>query len=87
MLTKSLAGEWGKRGVRVNSISPGYIGTEMTKMGMANAAWHKTWLEGTPMGRVGEPSEIASTVVFLASDASSFFTGSNVVADGGYTCW
>ncbi len=87
MLTKSLAGEWGKRGVRVNSVSPGYIGTEMTKMGMANATWYKTWLEGTPMGRVGEPSEIASTVVFLASDASSFFTGSNVVADGGYTCW
>jgi NAD(P)-dependent dehydrogenase (short-subunit alcohol dehydrogenase family) len=87
MLTKSLAGEWGKRGVRVNCVSPGYIGTEMTKMGMANAAWFKTWLEGTPMGRVGEPAEIAATVVFLASDASSFFTGSNVVADGGYTCW
>ena len=87
MLTKSLAGEWAKRGVRVNSVSPGYIGTDMTKRGMANEEWRKVWLECTPMGRVGEPSEVASAVVFLASDASSYFTGSNLVMDGGYTCW
>ena len=87
MLTKSLAGEWAKRGVRVNSISPGYIGTEMTKLGMSNPDWHKEWLHLTPMGRVGEPREVASVVVFLASDASSYFTGSNLVVDGGYTCW
>ncbi len=87
MLTKSLAGEWGKRGVRVNSISPGYVGTEMTKLGMANAEWYAEWLKFTPMGRVGEPREIATVVVYLASDASSFFTGSNLVVDGGYTCW
>jgi NAD(P)-dependent dehydrogenase (short-subunit alcohol dehydrogenase family) len=87
MLTKSLAGEWAKRGVRVNSISPGYIGTEMTKLGMSNPDWHKEWLHFTPMGRVGEPREVASVVVFLASDASSYFTGSNLVVDGGYTCW
>jgi NAD(P)-dependent dehydrogenase (short-subunit alcohol dehydrogenase family) len=87
MLTKSLAGEWAKRGVRVNSISPGYIGTEMTKRGMSNADWYRDWLQFTPMGRVGEPREVASVVVFLASDASSYFTGSNLVVDGGYTCW
>jgi NAD(P)-dependent dehydrogenase (short-subunit alcohol dehydrogenase family) len=87
MLTKSLAGEWAKRGVRVNSISPGYIGTEMTKLGMSNADWYRDWLQFTPMGRVGEPREVASVVVFLASDASSYFTGSNLVVDGGYTCW
>jgi NAD(P)-dependent dehydrogenase (short-subunit alcohol dehydrogenase family) len=87
MLTKSLAGEWARRGVRVNSISPGYIGTEMTKLGMSNPDWHKEWLHLTPMGRVGEPREVASVVVFLASDASSYFTGSNLVVDGGYTCW
>jgi NAD(P)-dependent dehydrogenase (short-subunit alcohol dehydrogenase family) len=87
MLTKSLAGEWATRGVRVNSVSPGYIGTEMTKRGMANEEWRKTWLAMTPMGRVGEPSEVASAVVFLASDASAYFTGSNLVMDGGYTCW
>jgi NAD(P)-dependent dehydrogenase (short-subunit alcohol dehydrogenase family) len=87
MLTKSLAGEWAKRGVRVNSISPGYIGTEMTKLGMSNTDWYRDWLQFTPMARVGEPREVASVVVFLASDASSFFTGSNLVVDGGYTCW
>jgi len=87
MLSKSLAGEWAKRGVRVNSISPGYIGTEMTKQGMSNADWHQEWLHFTPMGRVGQPPEVAAAVVFLASDASSYFTGSNLVVDGGYTCW
>jgi NAD(P)-dependent dehydrogenase (short-subunit alcohol dehydrogenase family) len=87
MLTKSLAGEWAKRGVRVNSISPGYIGTEMTKLGMTNAQWYADWLKFTPMGRVGEPREVATAVVYLASDASSYFTGSNLVVDGGYTCW
>ena len=87
MLTKSLAGEWAKRGVRVNSISPGYIGTEMTKQGMSNTDWYKHWLDFTPMGRVGEPREVAAAVLFLASDASSYFTGSNLVVDGGYTCW
>ena len=87
LLTKSLAGEWAKRGVRVNSVSPGYIGTEMTKRGMANEEWRRTWLQATPMGRLGEPAEVASAVVFLASDASSYFTGSNLVMDGGYTCW
>ena len=86
MLTKSLAGEWAKRGVRVNSISPGYVNTPMSQGGMANADWYPRWMEFTPMSRVGEPFEIASAVVFLASDASSFFTGSNLVVDGGYTC-
>jgi NAD(P)-dependent dehydrogenase (short-subunit alcohol dehydrogenase family) len=86
MLTKSLAGEWAKRGVRVNSISPGYIGTDMTKPGMSNPGWYPDWMRFTPMGRVGEPWE-APAVVFLASDASSYFTGSNLVMDGGYTSW
>jgi NAD(P)-dependent dehydrogenase (short-subunit alcohol dehydrogenase family) len=87
MLTKSLAGEWAKRGVRVNSVSPGYVGTDMTKPGMLNPDWYPTWMQFTPMGRVGEPWEIAPAVVFLASDASSYFTGSNLVMDGGYTAW
>jgi NAD(P)-dependent dehydrogenase (short-subunit alcohol dehydrogenase family) len=87
MLTKSLAGEWASRGVRVNAIAPGYIGTEMTKVGMSNEGWYKVWKEMTPMGRVGEPREVAAPVVFLASDASSYFTGSVLTMDGGYTCW
>jgi NAD(P)-dependent dehydrogenase (short-subunit alcohol dehydrogenase family) len=86
-LTKSLAGEWAARGVRVNSISPGYIGTPMTKLGLETPEWREAWLTSTPMGRLGEPFEVASVAVFLASPASSFMTGSNVVVDGGYTAW
>lgn len=87
MLTKSLAAEWAARGVRVNAVAPTYIETTMTKRGMENAEWHRMWLEMTPMGRVGTPAEIASAVLYLASDASSLMTGSVMVVDGGYTCW
>jgi NAD(P)-dependent dehydrogenase (short-subunit alcohol dehydrogenase family) len=87
-LTKSLAAEWGKRGVRVNAVAPTYIETPLTSFGInENPEMYKVWLEMTPMGRVGQPDEIASVVHFLASDASSLLTGSIVLADGGYTCW
>jgi len=87
-LTKSLAAEWGKRGVRVNAVAPTYIETPLTAFGInENPEMYKVWLEMTPMGRVGQPEEIASVVLFLASDAASLLTGSIVVADGGYTCW
>lgn len=86
-LTKSLAAEWGARGVRVNAVAPTYIETPLTVFGMQDKAMAQTWLDMTPMGRVGQPEEIASCVLFLASDASSLLTGSIVLADGGYTCW
>ena len=87
-LTKSLAAEWGQRGVRVNAVAPTYIETPLTAFGMNESPeMYKTWLEMTPMGRVGQPEEIASVVLFLASDAASLLTGSIVLADGGYTCW
>jgi NAD(P)-dependent dehydrogenase (short-subunit alcohol dehydrogenase family) len=86
-LTKSLAAEWGARGVRVNAVAPTYINTPMTAGGKTNASMYDVWIESTPMARMGEVDEIASVVLFLASDASSLLTGSIVVADGGYTCW
>src|SRR5205085_10187601 len=87
-LTRSLAAEWGARGVRVNCVAPTYIETPLTAFGIKEAPeMYKTWLEMTPMARVGQPDEIASVVQFLASDAASLMTGSIVLADGGYCCW
>ena len=86
-LTKSLAAEWGARGVRVNAVAPTYINTPLTAHAKTNEAMMGPWIDGTPMARMGEPDEIAAVVLFLASDASSLMTGSIVLADGGYTCW
>jgi NAD(P)-dependent dehydrogenase (short-subunit alcohol dehydrogenase family) len=83
MLTKSLAVEWALYGIRVNSISPGYITTEMTLAGMSHL--FPAWESLTPMGRLGEPEELRGAVLFLASDASSYVTGHDLVIDGGYT--
>ena len=86
-LTKSLAAEWASRGVRVNAVAPTYINTPMTAYAAQDKTMFAAWMDGTPMARMGEPSEVASVVLFLASDASSLLTGSIVVADAGYTCW
>lgn len=87
-LTKTLAGEWADRGVRVNSVSPGYIATDLTAALLEREPeLGAVWRERTPNGRLGTPDEVASIILFLASDASSLMTGSDVVADGGYTVW
>lgn len=86
-LTKSLAAEWGSRGVRVNSVAPTYIDTEMNKYVYENEEMYRHWVGGTPMNRLGRTDEVASVILFLASDAASLMTGSIVVADGGYICW
>jgi NAD(P)-dependent dehydrogenase (short-subunit alcohol dehydrogenase family) len=82
-LTRSLASEWADRGVRVNCVSPGYIATEMTKLGMASG-WGETWLAMIPLGRLGEPSEVAYAVWYLASDAAAYTTGTELELDGGF---
>jgi len=86
-LTKSLAVEWGTRGVRVNAVAPGYIDTPLNAFVKTNPKMWDAWIGGVPMARLGKVEEIASAVLFLASDAASFMTGSVVVVDGGYTCW
>ena len=86
-LTKSLAIEWAKRGVRVNSISPGYIGTELTLNSPTLIPLIEKWNEMSPMGRMGKPEELESICVYLAGDTSSFTTGSDFIIDGAFTCF
>jgi len=87
-LSRSVAGEWAGRGVRVNSVSPGYIATEMTRGALEEKPeWTAAWLERVPLGRMGTPDEVANVILFLASDASAYVVGSDLVVDGGYTVW
>jgi NAD(P)-dependent dehydrogenase (short-subunit alcohol dehydrogenase family) len=82
-LTKSLAAEWAPSGVRVNAIAPGYVKTEMAPVD--DPRFRPRWIEDAPMQRAAVPEEIAPSVLYLASDASSFMTGSVLIVDGGYT--
>jgi len=85
-LTKSLAMEWADRGLRVNSISPGYTLTPMNLR--PEVAEARTIFErDTPIGRMATPDEMIGPAVFLCSHAASFVTGSDLVVDGGFICW
>ncbi len=86
-LTRSLAGEWAARGVRVNSIAPGYIDTPMSGAGLRTPGLGDVWIENTPMHRTGSADEVAAVALFLASEAASLITGSVIVADAGYCIW
>jgi NAD(P)-dependent dehydrogenase (short-subunit alcohol dehydrogenase family) len=84
-LTKSLAAEWAPHGVRVNALAPGYVKTEMAPVD--DPKFKPRWVDDAPMQRYALPAELGPSVVFLASDASSFMTGSVLVVDGGYSLW
>jgi NAD(P)-dependent dehydrogenase (short-subunit alcohol dehydrogenase family) len=84
-LTKSLAAEWAPHGVRVNALAPGYVKTEMAPVDRPE--FRHYWVEDPPMQRYALPEEMGPSLVYLASDASSFMTGSVLVVDGGYTLW
>jgi sorbose reductase len=87
MLTKAMAAEWGRRNVTVNAIAPGYMRTPLNEGFLADPARAREWSEGIPVGRIGEPGDLAGAVVFLASPASSYVTGHALVVDGGFTLW
>jgi NAD(P)-dependent dehydrogenase (short-subunit alcohol dehydrogenase family) len=86
-MTRSMAAEWAQHGVRVNAVAPTYIETPMVMANPDNRDRIGIWLHDTPMGRLGQTHEVASAVLFLASDAASLITGAVVPVDGGFTCW
>ena len=86
-LSKSLAGEWAERGVRVNCVAPTYVNTPMSNIAFKDQALGPVWMQFTPMKRMVEPEEVAALNLFLASDAASGMTGSLVMIDAGYTIW
>src|SRR5262249_12237800 len=83
-LTKTAALEYAQQGIRVNCICPGYIQTPITAPGMEDPARRGLVLAREPIGRVGQPEEVAEAVVWLCSDAASFVTGHTMTVDGGY---
>ncbi|NWN94191.1 MAG: SDR family oxidoreductase, partial [Bacillus sp. (in: Bacteria)] len=85
-LTKSLAVEWADKNVRVNCISPGYMGTELTLNSPSLKPLIEQWNKMAPLHRMGRPEELQSICVYLAGDTSTFTTGADFVVDGAFTC-
>jgi len=84
-LTRELAAQWARRGVRVNALAPGWFRTEMTEVLFADEGGQRWIRRKTPMGRAGELHELDGALLFLASDASTYVTGQVVTVDGGWT--
>jgi NAD(P)-dependent dehydrogenase (short-subunit alcohol dehydrogenase family) len=87
-MTRSMACEWAPRGLRINAVAPGYVKTELIKKLAAKGALDQPKIERrTPMGRMAEPAEIASVIVFLASPGASYITGATISVDGGWAAY
>ena len=83
MLTRAMAAEWSAESIQANAIGPGYMLTDLNRALIEDPAFDGWVKARTPMGRWGQPEELAGTVIFLASDASGFITGQIIYADGG----
>jgi hypothetical protein len=87
-LGRNLAAEWGPYGIRVNTLSPGYFRTNLVADQLdSNPELLQRWSEANPMGRIGYPHELRGVVVWLASNASSFCNGADIIVSGGHTIW
>jgi Tropinone reductase 1 len=84
-LTKNLAVEWARSGIRVNAVAPWYIMTPLAKPVLDVESYRSAVIERTPLGRIGQPEEVASAVAFLCMPASSYITGQCIAVDGGFT--
>lgn len=84
-MTRNLAVEWAPRGIRVNAVAPWYIDTPLARQVLADAEYRAAVIDRTPMGRIGEPEEVAAAVAFLCLPASSYITGQCLVVDGGFS--
>lgn len=85
-LTKSLAAEWARHGIRVNSISPGYMDTALNRVPALDAQ-KRIWMDNTPQKRLGAVDDLNNLAVYLSCPGSGFMTGNNAIIDGGYTLW
>lgn len=84
-MTRSLASEWGDRGVRVNAIAPGFVLTDLTRKLWSHPKMQEWGLRNTPLRRLGKPEDMVGAAIFLASEASAFMTGQTIFVDGGFS--
>ncbi len=86
-MARTMAIDWARYGIRVNTVAPGYVATDLTAGLQQNEKLRQAITDKTPMNRLAEPKEISDVVVFLASDSSTFITGAVYPVDGGWTAW